>query len=504
MHELKKTAIYAVVAVVLLATAWFTSGSGAKTASEEFRDQGQKFFPELTVPEQATALEVVEYDQSTGTALPFKVALENGRWVIPSHYDYPADAKDRLARTAAGVIDLTKDTIRSDRPEDHKEMGVLDPRDPKATSPDGLGRRVTLRDKSGQVLADLIIGKEIPGSTGQRFVRVPEQNRVYGVKLDNVDLSTRFSDWIETNLLKVQPPDIREVTVSSHKVDPERGTIDPGEVLTVERPDSGTGWALKQGLPPDKEVDTTALSTLTSTLGDLKIVGVRPKPAGLTAELKSDAEGGIKLTRAALNSLAGKGFHLVQGRLLSNEGDVYTTTADGIEYTLRFGEVTFARGEALSAGSEEESASATPEPKPDDAVESRYLFVTARFNPDVIPKPQPHRVWADGELPDDIFARTPSEHSDLLKLREAAEQREKEDYEKKLADGRKRAKELSDLFAEWYYVVPGDAYRKIILDRAHLTRTKGQTPPAAPPDFPGLPGLGGSSPPGGGLGGFHP
>ncbi len=54
--------------------------------------------------------------------------------MIPSHYDYPADAKDRLAKTASSVMDLNKDTIRSDRVEDQEEMGVVDPLDNKVTS----------------------------------------------------------------------------------------------------------------------------------------------------------------------------------------------------------------------------------------------------------------------------------------------------------------------------------------------------------------------------------
>ena len=71
----------------------------------------------------------IDYDPSTARLARFKVMFKDGKWVIPSHYNYPADAKDRLAKTAAGVMDLTKDTIRSDRVEDQEEMGVIDPLD---------------------------------------------------------------------------------------------------------------------------------------------------------------------------------------------------------------------------------------------------------------------------------------------------------------------------------------------------------------------------------------
>ncbi len=501
MHELKKTAIFVAVAALLMATAALATRPVNRPA-EEFNDQGQPFFPDFT-PEDATTLEVVEFDQETGSPLPFKVTLKDGRWVIPSHYDYPADAQDRLAKTASWIIGLTKDAIRSDRPEDHKAMGVLDPLDPKATSPDGLGKRVTLRDRSDKVLADLIIGKPVPDNPEQRFVRRPDQNRVYGVKLDNAELSTRFSDWIETNLLKLQPSEIRVAVFDNHKIDPERQTLDVGEFLTAQRKDATSDWTM-EGLAPGEQLNKDVMSTLTSTLADLKIVGVRPKPPGLTAELKAADENGISLSPESRASLASKGFHLIQGRLLSNEGDLYVTEADGVVYILRFGEVTFARGEALTAGSKEPTNSASAKPaatsesaeKPEGAVESRYLFVTAQFDPEIIPKPIPPKTDADSELPIDVFQRTAEERQAKTKELEKKAEDEKTEYQRKLDEGRKRAKELSDRFAPWYYVVPGDAYRKLVLDRKALTRA---ATPATGPNGPNpftLPGMapGGDSP----------
>jgi len=45
-------------------------------------------FPNFTDPNQATTLEVIEYDQQSGSARPFKVTFKDGRWTIPSHNDY--------------------------------------------------------------------------------------------------------------------------------------------------------------------------------------------------------------------------------------------------------------------------------------------------------------------------------------------------------------------------------------------------------------------------------
>ena len=60
-----------------------------------------------------------------------RVMFKDKKWVIPSHNDYPADAKDRLSKTAAAVMDLDKDTIRSDGVKEQESMGVIDPLDAK-------------------------------------------------------------------------------------------------------------------------------------------------------------------------------------------------------------------------------------------------------------------------------------------------------------------------------------------------------------------------------------
>src|SRR5262249_47718372 len=181
MNELIKTLTFVVVALLLTGAA-FAGTRDRAVKHAQFDDQGQAFFPEFKDPLQCTDLEVVSFDPGTATATRFRVMLRDKKWVIPSHHDYPADARDRLSKTAAAVMDLTRDTIRSDRVEDQQGMGVIDPLDSKTTTLEGRGKRVTLRDASEKVLADFIIGNDIKGtergkegSGGQRYVRVPDQ-----------------------------------------------------------------------------------------------------------------------------------------------------------------------------------------------------------------------------------------------------------------------------------------------------------------------------------------
>src|SRR5438046_2901355 len=194
MNELLKTLTFIAVALVLTGAAFVTTRDRSQR-NARFDDQGQAFFPEFTDPLACTDLEVVSFDPSTATATRFRVMWKDKKWVIPSHYDYPADARDRLSKTAAAVTDLTKDTIRSDDVRDQEAMGVIDPLDAKTRTLQGRGKRVTLRDATEKVLADFIIGNEIKGTerkdsagAAQRYVRVPDQKRTYGVNV-KADLS---------------------------------------------------------------------------------------------------------------------------------------------------------------------------------------------------------------------------------------------------------------------------------------------------------------------------
>ncbi len=507
-NDLRKTLAF-VVAALLMTGAAYVSTFDRSSRPEAFNDQGRKFFDDFD-PNSATTLEVIELDPATVTPMPFKVTSKNGQWVIPSHYDYPADAKKRLVDTATGIVGLTKDSIRSDRTEDQEGFGVVDPLDTKATGLKGFGKRVTLKDASDKVLADFLIGNPVKDHPDQRYVRVPGQKRTYGVNV-KVDLSTRFADWIETNLLKLEASKIRKVVIDHKTFDLNTNRVVPGDVVTLSRGDASAPWAV-EGAPVGKESNTETLTALTTALGDLKIAGIRPKPEGLTADLK-EATGDIKpKTRQAMLSLVGKGFYPTRDGFYSNKGEVTIGAEDGVVYTLRYGEVVIAAGNELSAGTDEQTEAEKASNKQDtlksrqETSEGRYLFVTTAFNPSLIPPPKPS-TSPDDLFPDDPFAY-PEDGSEPKLTTESSRAKERAsklqaDLDQKIADGQKRAKELSDRFAAWYYVTPGDSYRTIVQDRPNLIRDKGSRPPTPPPGgrggipgMPNIPGLGQFNPEG--------
>ena len=230
-------------------------------------------------------------------------------------------------------------------------------------------------------------------------------------------------------------------------------------------------------------------------------MGIRPRPPGLKILDQED----LKLTQMVMVSLQNKGFFLTTQGLFSDHGDVLVSTDEGVVYTLRYGGPVFAEGEDLTRGSADdvekknEPAKKDAAKKAKDTQENRYLMVTVSFDPAMIAKPESMepkpatKPSGPVNIPDKAFAPDPNDPKYVAEQKEAKEKadREKTDYEKKIADGKKKVDELADRFGGWYYVTPGESFRSINLDRPAITQPK--KPPgessAVPPDFHGGAGM---------------
>ena len=451
MSELKKTTVFGGAAVVLVVLALLTGPRRA--APDAFFDVGETFFPEFTDPETATTLEVVEFDEDTAAAAVFRVTNRNGLWTIPSHHDYPADGRERLANTAAGVIAITKDDFRSDNVTDHEAFGVIDPLDESVSTLRGRGRRVTFKGASEEVLGDLIIGNPVEGRPGLNFVRVPDQNRVYAANTD-INLSTQFSDWIETNLLGVERDDVKHIVLNEYQIDERTGAVRrPGEFVVDWVEDEV--WTAND-VPEGMEVDYVQMNLLVGGLMGLRIVGVRPKPEGLSGNLRQAFQERT-ITQADLQTMQSRGFYPTQtGEMLSNEGELLVRTEEAVLYTLRFGEILYGSGNAVAIGDE------TSDDQDAGVGENRYLLITAEFDADGLPEPPPpsNRDFenkAEGQWTD--ADRENKERADLHAQ-----------WERRTDTGRQRAEELSTRFASWYYVVSAGSYTRVHKSRDELLK----------------------------------
>jgi len=449
MNENKKTIIFAGVAIGLALLAFIFSPK--KITPDAFLDQGEAFFPNFTDPNTATTLEVIEYDENSGSPYAFKVTFANGKWTIPSHHDYPADGKDRLAKTAAGVIDLKKDDYRTNNVSEYEALGVLDPME-EGASLEGRGKRVTIKGEGGISLADIIIGHEVEGRPNIRYVRLPDEKRVYAARID-IDISTRFEDWIKADLLEVAKADIDKVVINDYSINERTRSVDRKDNIQLTLKDSL--WTAK-GMGSGKQVDTTVMKELLGTLDELTIVGVRPKPEGLSASLKQD-KNQSEVSQVDRRSLQSKGFFFTgDGQLMSNEGELQVSSKKGVFYTLRFGEVVYGSGLAVTAGTEEG--------KKEGSAQNRYLFVTTEFNQSQFPEPIKPGNTEFLKKADSLLTKSDRTNKNLYEIHNK--------WEREFNRGKELSQTLNDRFADWYYVISAESFDKLHRSRKELIVNK--------------------------------
>lgn len=430
MNEATRTLSYVGVAAVSVVLAAFLAPTTPR-APDDFVDVGRPFYSDF-VATDATSLTVVSFNEESTRSKVFNVELKDGKWVIGSHRNYPADGKDRLAKTATSVIGIKKEQFATKDSEQYAALQVVDPLDEDGKKLKGRGQRVTLKDAAGKVLADYIIGKRVPNRDSYYYIRRPDEKSVYMAKL-NIDLSTKFADWIESDLLQLQGENLAEVAINKYSIDKKKGRLTGQETNILKRPKPADPWTL-DGLDAAKEeVNQDEIRTMTTALDDLKILGVREKPEGLSADLKTDK--GIALDLPTQRDLAAKGFYFQpDGQLICDQGEMIAITDAGVAYTLRFGEVFIGSELDMETGLEADQRKQEEKDGKKDKVEekgstkSRYVFITAHFDPQALgPKPVPPGTAA----PEKPAAETPSEAKpDEAKPDEAKPTEEKPKAEK--------------------------------------------------------------------------
>ena len=442
-----------------------------------YEDTGQALFESFTDPTLATFLEVVTWDEEAAEVVRFSVEQKEGRWVIPSHNNYPADGTERMGKAAASFIDVKKDLYYGDNAADHAKFGVLDP-DGAEGKGDERGQRITIKDASGTALVDIIVGKELENKQGMRYVRKPGEKRVYAAKLE-INISTSFTDWIEKDLLRVERDEIAQVIYDPYKVDEAEGKVLGRDAIVANLKEGPSEeWVVDPAtqLPEGKVLDPMKIKQIATAVANVKIVGVRPRP-----ELTSMP------IQVAIQVLQPKGFFVSMSQegpqLFGNEGQVSVVTKDGIVYTLLFGEVTYESGLALTAGSEdgEQETKVEEEEKKEGAegeetkTANRYMFVNVSYDPSR-----------------DTSSTTPEEPEEPEEGAEAGDEEKKDEAEK--AKGPARAEQLSKRFGSWFYVISDSSFKQIHKERTEMfkdapkeeeKKDEGEEP-AAPELPPGL------------------
>ena len=406
MTEGTKTGSLAAVVGIVVLLAFATSNSNRVNTPVITGMIGKPLFEKFTDPASAASLKILRYDTPTENYVDFEVARDRkvGLWTIPSHESYPADAGQQMSDAANLFVGLKVVDIATQKKSEQALFGVVEPNKQNADKGgEGVGMLVQLRDDKGNMLADLIIGKE---DKKKRYVRVPSEDVIYVVDLETSALSTDFKKWIEPDLLKLSSNDIETLGVRDYQI------VQVQQGLALDRKyEADLTFATANGQwqanritsfesdPPterqltlDEQLNATKLNEIKNTLDNLKIADVLKKPAGLAADLKADSN--LLKNTESLSSLQRRGFFPNPNQkgdegieFFAKSGELVVTLKDGVQYLLRFGASAGAEINAVppEAGKDGEKAQ-------EEFSINRFMLVTARVDESKFPMPELERL----------------------------------------------------------------------------------------------------------------
>jgi len=125
----------------------------------------------------------------------FTLARGETGWVMPSRDNHPVRG-ERLAELDAFLAGLDYAGARTADPDKHASLGLA------ARGEAGVATRVTVRDETGEVRADILLGRE---SESGIYVRFPGRNRTYLAGAAETERSlpdiAAAGDWLDLDFL---------------------------------------------------------------------------------------------------------------------------------------------------------------------------------------------------------------------------------------------------------------------------------------------------------------
>ncbi len=520
MNENVKTIIYVAVAALFGVAAYATL---PRTTQNTGPDQvGKPLFPGFDDTAKAASLEITWFDDTLSAPKSFKVAKDQGKWVVPSHDNYPADADTQLKDAATSLFQLDCLDIATEVAAEHKLYGVVEPpKEFSGTTEKEFGKLIVLQDSKADDLVRILVGKEVEGRPGQRFVRIAESggsltDQVYITRIDPDKLATDFGKWIERDLLQLNPNDVKQLTLKDYSIVRTQNQRNAVQL----KMDAKISWDTIQGIwnldifqlyddrnkahdaqvGEGEELAKTKLDDLKNALDDLKIESVDRKPEGLGADLALDEK--LLANEELMTSLAEHGFFAGPRddklQIFSRNGEVNVDCADGVRYVLRFGDVAGVQegagldklnryllvsvqlAENMLAKPVLEEEPAGPEASPPAADPATKTPMTEGSGCQEESKTdEPNKT--DTKAKDDTKSKADTKAKVDGKAKPAidpdqqrrqriklANERLLKDYEEKHKKAQGRVASLNARFANWYYVISEDTYKKIHLGRADI------------------------------------
>ncbi|MEX2311776.1 MAG: DUF4340 domain-containing protein [Rhodospirillales bacterium] len=228
------------MAIISVAAAVY--GVSSRVNYQDAHYQGQRVFP--TLLDNAESVKEMTVIQN-GTSLTF--VRDADRWTLRDSGNYPVHTKlvTKLVFTLSNMEFLEQKT---DKPERYSSLDLGDPSKEGSKS-----KQVILKDASGNVMADLIVGRAngfLPESTtGGMYVRRPGETQTWLVR-GLTDIGNEPRSWLVREIVDIKPERVSHVDVT--QPDGEKLIVTPksGEAGAFVFANMPEGMVLKSEYAP--------------------------------------------------------------------------------------------------------------------------------------------------------------------------------------------------------------------------------------------------------------
>lgn len=249
-----------------------------------------------------------------------ELQLENDVWVLPQHYNYPADASERVGELAGILLGLRLGVSISSEIALYKECRLYDPTDSQHTQQyqNGFGTRVQMWDAKNEIIVDIIVGSQVDKDASKHYVRLRDEQSIFTIPWA-LDLPLRFVDWVDRAVAKIDATTIKSIHLNQYRMQMQDGKLKRRRGIRVSfHRDNVDGLWNSKSADPGKKTNDAAVQGLMKSVIAGTFQGVRP--------FSSDPK-----------ELAKYGIHFGARGIQGEKGELSLVAQDGITYNVFLG-----------------------------------------------------------------------------------------------------------------------------------------------------------------------
>ncbi|HZK89582.1 MAG TPA: DUF4340 domain-containing protein [Stellaceae bacterium] len=246
---------------LLVLAAVAIAGLAVFIASRGDRDVSHAPAGRRALPALADRLGDLAWLRLTRGAMTANFSLINKQWTVVEKGNYPAD-QERVRKLLVQLAECELIEAKTDKPELLARLDLDDPANGKSTL-------VTAQDRTGGLVAQLIVGakrpSEIGGGDAGVYVRKPGSDQAWLAR-GSFDLAGDALSWLDRRIIDIRPARIASVVL----------TTADGKTVTVARGSADLPLAIDT--PPEnvQPKDDAALAAPAGALESLTLDDVRP------------------------------------------------------------------------------------------------------------------------------------------------------------------------------------------------------------------------------------